>query len=62
MRPDVTATVGPPHMIRRCNRHFDLTLEQDSFFFALVYGMDGPDGEGYENPEIITGILDYLKK
>lgn len=92
------------------NRHFDPSLERDSFFFALetvlipvddtdtyytvdqasdfwdvlgrntgyvidpeecladnfacalVYGMDGPDGEGYENPEIISGILDYLKK
>lgn len=34
----------------------------DNFAYALVYGMDGPDGEGYENPEIIAGMIDYLKK
>lgn len=34
----------------------------DNFSFALVYGMKGPNGNGYPNPEIIEGILNYLKK
>ena len=33
----------------------------DNFSFALVYGLDGPDGKGYPNPEIIDGILSCLK-
>lgn len=32
----------------------------DNFSYAMVYGMDGFDGEGYPNPEIIEGILTYL--
>lgn len=33
----------------------------DNFAYALCYGMDGPEGEGYPNPEIIEGILSYLR-
>ena len=32
----------------------------DNFGYALAYGMDGPKGDGYSNPEIIEGIMDYL--
>ena len=34
----------------------------DNFSLALTYGMEGPDGIGYPNPEIIKGIIDYLKR
>lgn len=34
----------------------------DIFSFAVVYGTDGPDHEGYHNPEIIEGIIDILSK
>ncbi len=34
----------------------------DNFAYALVYGIEGRDKQGYPNPEIIQGILDYLKK
>jgi hypothetical protein len=33
----------------------------DNFSFAMCYGMDGPEGNGYPNPEIIEGILSYLR-
>lgn len=33
----------------------------DNFSYALLYGMDGPGGFGYPNPEIIEGILSYLQ-
>ena len=33
----------------------------DNFAFAMMYGTDGPEGDGYPNPEIIDGILQYLK-
>ena len=33
----------------------------DNFAYALVYGLDGPEGKGYPNPEIIDEILSYLK-
>lgn len=32
----------------------------DNFAYALVYGMDGPNGEGYPSPGIIEGILAYI--
>ena len=32
----------------------------DNFGYALAYGMDGPKGDGYPNPEIIEGIMEYL--
>ena len=31
----------------------------DNFAYAMEYGMEGPDGQGYPNPEIIEGILSY---
>ena len=34
----------------------------DNFSFAMEYGMDGPDGEGYKSPEIIEGIISLLKE
>lgn len=34
----------------------------DNFSFALAYGREGEDGNGYPNPEIIEGILNYLSK
>lgn len=32
----------------------------DNFSYAMCYGMDGPQGKGYPDPEIVEGILDYL--
>lgn len=32
----------------------------DNFGYALTYGMNGPTGNGYPNPEIIEGILAIL--
>ena len=32
----------------------------DNFAYAMLYGIEGKDGEGYPNPEIIQGIIDYL--
>ena len=34
----------------------------DNFSFALAYGLSGPGGNGYPNPEIIEAILDYLSR
>lgn len=34
----------------------------DNFSYALKFGIEGPEGKGYPNPEIIEGILSYLKK
>lgn len=34
----------------------------DNFAYAMYYGMEGPEGDGYPNPEIIEGIIEYLKK
>ena len=34
----------------------------DYFGYAILYGMKGNDGEGYPDPEIIRGIIDYLKQ
>ena len=34
----------------------------DNFSYAMRYGIEGPDGQGYPNPEIIEGILSYVKK
>ncbi len=32
----------------------------DNFSYALIYGAEGKDGKGYETPEIIEGILNYM--
>ena len=34
----------------------------DNFGYLLAYGMDGREGKGYPNPEIITAIEDILRK
>ena len=34
----------------------------DNFAYAMLYGMEGNKGKGYPNPEIIQGIIDYLKQ
>ena len=33
----------------------------DNFSFALTYGIEGKDTNGYPNPEIISGVIDALK-
>ena len=48
----------------RANFDDRLTSEEecmaDNFGYTLAYGMDGPKGDGYPNPEIIEGIMDFL--
>lgn len=34
----------------------------DNFAYAMYYGMDGQDGQGYPNPEIIRGIIDTVSR
>ena len=34
----------------------------DNFAYAMLYGIKGKDGKGYPNPEIISGIIEYLKR
>lgn len=34
----------------------------DNFADAMLYGLDGRDGQGYPNPEIIQGVIDILSK
>ena len=34
----------------------------DNFAYAVVYGIEGRDNQGYPNPEIIQAVIDYLKK
>ena len=33
----------------------------DNFKYAMYFGIEGQDGQGYPNPEIIQGIIDELK-
>lgn len=33
----------------------------DNFKYAMYFGIEGEDGHGYPNPEIIQGIIDELK-
>lgn len=33
----------------------------DNFALAMNYGMNGADNTGYPNPEIVEGIIDYMK-
>lgn len=33
-----------------------------NFSFAVVYGTDGPDNQGYKSPEIIDNIIQYMQK
>ncbi|MCR4651099.1 MAG: hypothetical protein K5662_05035 [Lachnospiraceae bacterium] len=34
----------------------------DNFAFAMLYGMDGREGQGYPNPEIIQGVIDIVSR
>ncbi|MBO7700473.1 MAG: hypothetical protein J6S47_05340 [Eubacteriaceae bacterium] len=34
----------------------------DNFAYAMLYGMKGKNGKGYPDPQIIEGIIDYLKR
>jgi hypothetical protein len=34
----------------------------DNFGYLIAYGMKGPEGKGYPDPEIITSIEDILKR
>ena len=34
----------------------------DNFKYAMYYGIEGENGQGYPNPEIIQGIIDAVKK
>lgn len=34
----------------------------DNFKYAMYYGIDGWNGQGYPNPEIIQDIIDVMKK
>ncbi len=34
----------------------------DNFAYAIVYGIEGRDKQGYPSPEIIQGVIDYLNK
>lgn len=47
------------------NTHYVTDPEEcmaDNFAYAMLYGMKGKEGNGYPNPEIIQGVIDYLKK
>ena len=32
----------------------------DNFADAMQYGIEGREGQGYPNPEIIQGVIDLL--
>ncbi len=34
----------------------------DNFAFAMCYGMEGRDGQGYPNPEIISGVIGMVSR
>ena len=34
----------------------------DNFSYAMIYGMEGPSGNGYPDPGIIEGIIGYVKR
>lgn len=47
------------------NTDYDTDPEEcmaDNFKYAMYYGIDGKDGQGYANPEIIQGIIDTVSK
>ena len=46
------------------NTHYVVDPEEcmaENFYYAMAYGLDGPDGAGYPNPEIIEGILSCVR-
>ena len=32
-----------------------------NFSYAVTFGMNGPDGQGYKTPEIIRNIIAYMQ-
>ena len=47
------------------NTDYDIDPEEcmaDNFKYAMYYGIEGKDGQGYANPEIIQGIIDIVSK
>lgn len=34
----------------------------DNFSFAVTFGLEGPNGQGYNNPEIIEKIIEYMTR
>lgn len=34
----------------------------DNFAYAMLYGLEGMDGKGYPNPEIIQGVIDCVSR
>ena len=34
----------------------------DNFKYAVIYGMDGPEGNGYANPEIIKRLANIFRE
>ena len=34
----------------------------DNFAYAMYYGVDGPNGQGYPDPEIIRGLIDMVSR
>lgn len=47
------------------NTHYIIDPEEcmaDNFTDAMQYGIKGQKGKGYPNPEIIQGVIDYLKR
>ena len=34
----------------------------DNFAFAMLYGVEGENNQGYPNPEIIQGIIDIMSR
>lgn len=34
----------------------------DNFKYAMLYGLKGEKGQGYPNPKIIQGVIDYLRQ
>lgn len=34
----------------------------DNFAFAMLYGEEGKNNQGYPNPEIIQGIIDIVSR
>ena len=34
----------------------------DNFAYAMLYGIEGKENQGYPNPEIIRGVIDYMSR
>ncbi len=47
------------------NTDYDIDPEEcmaDNFKYAMYYGIDGKNGQGYSDPEIIQGIIDIVSR